>query len=855
MTYTHKLHVLSPVLALLLSACVGGTDEIGNGQESIGTGTVTGVLVIQERTESLAITQFDGPFAPMWRAAADELEPVADVILLDAKDNPFSAEGKCVGTVPASGAWQLDCEAGEYWVCFDVYDSSHKADGMPDVCSTAAMVTDATTSVGVIHSSGPKSPLQQNCVVSVANSPIVRGSCSAAPQLDIRVACSLAAPVVLQAHNLHSDAAPVTLWQAVLQQNQISYTVPPNWSATNSPEGAAWRLSMYVADTTEPEIASDTFVLLDRECNDSPTAVLILNDGAAYSTSTQLTVSIPAHPAPKTMLLADAGNAVAYQPQFVWPATAEGTVELCADLVWADRSTRRVCDSIYVDSTPPDTRIITGPYVSTTFPDAAFTFTGTDSGSGVAGYMCRLDSGAWFVCNSGYATTVTYGEHNFYVRAYDRVGLLDPSPAVYTWTYSQFEQPMEEVQFERVWMLYSGGCALSDRQELYCWGVNGGPLNYRYKKDDQYYPTPRLVLSGVDIVQVVEGNTLCYLTTVGTAYCKGLAYALGNGGTLWVDHSDLGPWVNEFQQVVTDSPYVMLGAHGQIGLREDGVVSRWGRVAAFDGEVAEPYQWYTRTMTNGIELSDPRLTYTNEFDIGYNREYWYAPSPVNLILPFNVVDINDYGASWCILDDQHRLYCWGHNQYGSLGIGVTSTTYYSTPQQVTQPAEWQSIPRSRVATTTGNNHCGITLAGELYCWGGNLYGQLGQGNTNAFGDCQFSSGQQTCSAHPVRVGSDSDWSRVWIGGRSCAQKTDGTVWCWGTYPVDEFNVQILPPTQISTAPWAEFAHNDNSACGIRVGELYCMWDNWQYALGTGDTAYRSEPTRIHAYRPIPTERR
>ena len=56
-------------------------------------------------------------------------------------------------------------------------------------------------------------------------------------------------------------------------------------------------------------------------------------------------------------------------------------------------------------------------------------FVGVDAG-GVARFQCRLDAGAWRRCRSPYRTgRLARGVHVFEVRAIDRAGNVDPSPA------------------------------------------------------------------------------------------------------------------------------------------------------------------------------------------------------------------------------------------------------------------------------------------------------------------------------------------------------------------------------------------------------------------------------------------
>ncbi len=88
-----------------------------------------------------------------------------------------------------------------------------------------------------------------------------------------------------------------------------------------------------------------------------------------------------------------------------------------------------------IDVTPPDTTIDSNPPALANSNAASFTFSGTDTESGVASFECKLDTGIFAAC----ATPKNYvalseGSHTFQVKAIDASGNVDPTPASYTWT-------------------------------------------------------------------------------------------------------------------------------------------------------------------------------------------------------------------------------------------------------------------------------------------------------------------------------------------------------------------------------------------------------------------------------------
>lgn len=85
-----------------------------------------------------------------------------------------------------------------------------------------------------------------------------------------------------------------------------------------------------------------------------------------------------------------------------------------------------------VDSTAPDTMISAGPAPgATTAEDVSFAFGSPDS---PVTFECKLDPGAFAACTSPVSFTLGDGLHTFTVRARDVAGVVDPSPAVRTWT-------------------------------------------------------------------------------------------------------------------------------------------------------------------------------------------------------------------------------------------------------------------------------------------------------------------------------------------------------------------------------------------------------------------------------------
>ena len=72
-------------------------------------------------------------------------------------------------------------------------------------------------------------------------------------------------------------------------------------------------------------------------------------------------------------------------------------------------------------------------------------------------------------------------------------------------------------------------------------------------------------------------------------------------------------------------------------------------------------------------------------------------------------------------------YCWGYNAYGVLGDGTVTSSY--------QPVQVQGLTGVTAISASGypdSDSYDVTCAqanGDIYCWGANAYGQLGNGST------------------------------------------------------------------------------------------------------------------------------
>ena len=114
----------------------------------------------------------------------------------------------------------------------------------------------------------------------------------------------------------------------------------------------------------------------------------------------------------------------------------------------------------------------------------------------------------------------------------------------------------------------------------------------------------------------------------------------------------------------------------------------------------------------------------------------------------------------CGVTTAGEAYCWGIHGVGQLGDGIDTRSYVNVPVAVVGGLTFQSV-------NAGYHSCGVTTAGEAYCWGDNDYGQLGDGTG-------------TDSNVPVAVVGGLTFQSVTAGqDHSCGVTTAGEAYCWG----------------------------------------------------------------------------
>jgi alpha-tubulin suppressor-like RCC1 family protein/outer membrane protein assembly factor BamB len=224
--------------------------------------------------------------------------------------------------------------------------------------------------------------------------------------------------------------------------------------------------------------------------------------------------------------------------------------------------------------------------------------------------------------------------------------------------------------------------------------------------------------------------------------------ALRGDGTIWTwggnefGQLGIGNTTNQNapMRVGVDSAWVEVRAGGSFTLarRADGTIWGWGR-----NDFAQ-----LGTTNGGSNVLSPK-------QIGTNMDWATISAGVS-----HAMGIRSNGTLWV----------WGRN-FGQSGATryESPTNYFRQLVQLGDATNWVSVDAGSDHSLIINN------AGEMFAWGADQVGQLGNGTSGT-----ASATNSANAGTPLQIGTNRTWAAAEAGVRhSIARASDNTIWAWG----------------------------------------------------------------------------
>ena len=316
----------------------------------------------------------------------------------------------------------------------------------------------------------------------------------------------------------------------------------------------------------------------------------------------------------------------------------------------------------------------------------------------------------------------------------------------------------------------SHACALLDNGHVRCWGDNSsGQLgNGTYTKHNTATEVPGLT----DIISISAGGShTCAVTQTGHVKCWGNNYSgqLGNGTR------QTGMVPTEIPSL-TDILTLSAGFEHTCAVSIDGSTKCWGK--NLNGRIGEgSAKLFVVSPVNvaglesdilSISASDEHtcaLTSTGnvkcwgrntEGQLGIGQETNRSKVPVDVVgIDGKATALSTGFSNSCVVTNDGQAKCWGW-----LGVEELSNT----------PVAFDGLGENAKLVATGSSHvCVVLESGEVKCMGENTKGQLGNGSISDF---EAFVTVQDLPTDIIGIGASFDYT--------CVLANSGEIFCWGS---------------------------------------------------------------------------
>ncbi len=399
-------------------------------------------------------------------------------------------------------------------------------------------------------------------------------------------------------------------------------------------------------------------------------------------------------------------------------------------------------------------------------------------------------------------------------------------------------------------------CAALQDGDVECWGDNARGQLGDGTRDDQPAPVAVQALSD-DIARLAAGRYhTCALAIDGDVHCWGSS----SRGQLGAGSLESSRTPLRVTGLGTDAIALAAGEEHSCAILTSGALRCWGSNRDRQLGDGAPGLYSIPQLLIPNRLAGATTPYATFLQLALGRYHSCAVFPRGTLhcwgrnsdgqlgdgtveprtLPVAVLGMESgvrqltLGAEHsCALKSSGQVFCWGSNQYGQLGDG-------SAAQRVI-PALVNGLAANVDALLAGDNHtCALSQAGggTLQCWGSNARGQLGNGTTDD-------------SPIPVTVFGLTGAQAAEAGlAHTCAALTNG-VRCWGDNESGQLgdgsrNNHTAPVAVagLPTGAISAFAVGDRHSCAAVDGVAYCWGNNRDGQLGDGTLTDSPSPVMV-----------
>jgi alpha-tubulin suppressor-like RCC1 family protein len=336
-------------------------------------------------------------------------------------------------------------------------------------------------------------------------------------------------------------------------------------------------------------------------------------------------------------------------------------------------------------------------------------------------------------------------------------------------------------------------CVLARSGTVSCWGDNHLGTLGQGTVDSGSHATPSAVTGGQSFAALAGGGSFaCALTAAGQPWCWGATFFRQNASPSRVIRDSV-------PTVISGAPAlhaVAVGSANACGVTSSGDAYCWGNNAFGELGTGDTTDRSTATIVPGgtkwaaISVGFDHTCALQQNGAAYcwgDNTYGMIATPANPVQPTPVLISGaaftsiSAGADYTCgvtLAPGNVGYCWGINNAGQLGDSTVTNrvTPVVVAGAITFGAIYAERENSNIATT-----CALSAQLVAYCWGGNLYSQLGSAAAVPT-SCSYLYGGGTvpCVLTPVAVAGGLNFTNLAVGNNHvCGVTPTGAVYCWG----------------------------------------------------------------------------